>query len=84
MSLKFIYLFINKCHYNYLLLDAITIYLFIFSPLEVELLKTFCSTETLLPKNKQKQTEIIGKGGQLKKKRTKLFYLTYLGNPHQC
>ena len=47
------YLFINLS--IYLLLDVITINLFIFSPLEVELLKTFCSTETLLPGNRNQR-----------------------------
>ena len=50
MSLKIIYLLTDVI--TYLLLDVITINLFIFSPLEVELLKTFCSTETFLPANR--------------------------------
>ena len=58
MSLKIIYLLTDVI--TYLLLDVITINLFIFSPLEVELLKTFCSTETFLPPGNKNQKEREG------------------------
>ena len=59
------YLFINLS--IYLLLDVITINLFIFSPLEVELLKTFCSTETFLPANKNHRKGRVTKKTKQKK-----------------
>ena len=82
MSLKFIYL-LTDVIITYLFIIGCNNNLFIFSPLEVELLKTFCSTETFLPPGNKNQKE---REGKLKKnkKRTKLIYLTYLGNPHQC
>ena len=67
MSLKFIYLSTDVI-ITYLFIIGCNNNLFIFSPLEVELLKTFCSTETFLPPGNKNQKE---REGKLKKKQKK-------------